>query len=615
MIVSMKIPLRKYRLLLATYFSPYWKLTLSLGIFLFGGVALRLVNPQILKNFIDLAVSGGSLNDLLSQGVWFLGSAILLQVLAVLETYLATNLGLLATNHLRADLTLHLLNLDMSYHKQHTPGEMIERIDGDVGTLGNFFSRFVIEILGSLVLMAGILIAMYLIDWRVGLTFTLFCTLTLTLMALLKDVAVPLYRKARQSNADLFGFLEERISGTEDVRANGAVGYVLRRFFEHSQPVWRNWVTAFAVGEVAFGSAWILFAIGSAVSLALGAYLYQHAWITIGTVYLIFRYAELLQQPLQNLIRQFADLQQAGASAVRILDLLNLHSSIPNIGQTTLPSGAALSVQFNQVSFAYQDTATASSSIQDGTQVAVSDPQAAGSSTPVVAENVLNDIDFELPPGIKLGLLGRTGSGKTTLTRLLVRFYEPQQGQISLGKVPIEAVPLALLRKHIGLVTQDIQLFNASLRDNLTLFDPSIPDNRILLAFEQLGLTDWFNTLPEGLATRLEPGGSRLSAGEAQLLAFVRVFLHDPGLVILDEASSRLDPATEARLDRAIQELLHERTAIIIAHRLGTVQRADRILILENGRQIEYGERQQLAQNPDSYFARLLQTGLQEALA
>jgi ATP-binding cassette subfamily B protein len=299
-----KIPLKKYRSLLSTYFTPYWRIASLLGFLLLAGVALRLINPQILKNFIDLAASGSSLNDLLIQGEWYLGAAILLQIVAVIETYLATNLGLLATNRLRADLTFHLLKLDMAYHKQHTPGEMIERVDGDVGTLGNFFSRFVVEILGSLILMAGVLIAMYLIDWRVGLTFTLFCVLTLGIMALLKDVAVPRFRKARQSSAELFGFLEERISGTEDVRANGAVGYVLRRFYEYSQPVWRNWVIAAIIGEGAFGSAWVLYAIGSAVSLALGAYLFQQKLITIGTAYLIFRYADLLQQPLQNLIRQ-----------------------------------------------------------------------------------------------------------------------------------------------------------------------------------------------------------------------------------------------------------------------------------------------------------------------
>lgn len=581
----------KYRLLLARYFQPYLKQAAWLGALLLAGVSLRLLNPQLLRNFIDAATAHAAASVMLHQAGWYLVIAILIQALAIPETWLATNIGLLATNRLRSDLARHCLGLDMSFHKQHTPGEMIERVDGDVGTLGNFFSRFVVEIVSGLALMAGILVMMFTIDWRVGLVFSLFSTLTLLLMYRLKDAAVPHYRKARQVTAELFGFLEERLSGTEDVRANGAVPYVLRRFYQQSRPVLRNWLLAAGVGRLSFSSAWVLFAIGSALSLAMGATLFLRGQVTIGTVFLIFRYADLLNMPLESLIRQFQDLQQAGASTIRVLDLLALRSAIPDMGQRELPSGTALAVHCENVAFTYSDGNTNE------------------------AEHVLSGINFHLPPGTILGLLGRTGSGKTTLTRLLVRFYDPLQGVLRLGEAPLPELPLALLRQRIGLVTQDIQLFDASLRDNLTLFDPAIPDERILAALAELGLLEWCSTLPEGLNTKLEPGGSRLSAGEAQLLAFVRVFLRDPGLIILDEASSRLDPATEARLDRAIERLLQGRTAIIIAHRLRTVQRADRILILENGRQVEYGERQALATDAGSLFAHLLRTGLEEALA
>jgi ATP-binding cassette, subfamily B, bacterial len=171
------------------------------------------------------------------------------------------------------------------------------------------------------------------------------------------------------------------------------------------------------------------------------------------------------------------------------------------------------------------------------------------------------------------------------------------------------------LHKQVAIVTQDVQLFRASVRDNLTFFNRAIPDERIFATLRELGLDDWLAALPNGLDTELETGGRSLSAGEAQLLAFARVFLRDPGLVILDEASSRLDPATEQRLERAIDKLLHGRTAIIIAHRLGTVHRADDIMILEGGQVQEYGNRQQLAANPQSRFYQLLQTGLEEVLA
>ena len=615
----MKTSLKRYRTLLSTYFKPFWKQVLLLFLLLMSGIILRLINPLILQSFIDSVVGGNPGTGLINDALAYLGIAITIQLFALGETYLATNLGLLSTNRLRTDLALHCLKLDLPFHNQHTPGEMIERVDGDAGTLGNFFSRFIIEIVGSVILMIGILIMMFRIDWRVGATFSTFALITLLIMGRLRDVAVPHFRKARQATAELFGFLEERLSGTEDVRGNGATGYVMRRLYEKSRPVLRRWVKAGAIGSSAFGSTWILFAIGTTVSLALGVYLYQKSLITIGVVYLIFRYAELLNQPLESINRQFQDLQQAGASAIRILDLMSLTSAIRDNGRTPIPGSQALAVQCEGVSFAYEPSVDKLNPMDASKPVETPSPaddlNLLHEKKAALSDKVLENITFNLPPGIILGLLGRTGSGKTTLTRLLIRFFEPLHGAIRLGGVILSEIPLAVLRQRIGLVTQEIQLFNASLRDNLTLFDPSIPDERILDALKQLGLMDWYHSLAEGLETKLEPGGSRLSAGEAQLLAFVRVFLRDPGLIILDEASSRLDPATEARLDRAIEQLLHGRTAIIIAHRLGTVQRADRIMILENGSQLEYGEREHLIANPESHFSELLRTGMEEALA
>ncbi|MBX3016087.1 MAG: ATP-binding cassette domain-containing protein, partial [Caldilineaceae bacterium] len=226
-----------------------------------------------------------------------------------------------------------------------------------------------------------------------------------------------------------------------------------------------------------------------------------------------------------------------------------------------------------------------------------------------------NDLSFALKPGEVLGLLGRTGSGKTTIARLLLRLYDPQAGQILLDDQDVRSLQDASLRRQVGIVTQHVQLFPASVRDNLTFFDPSYGDARILEVLHEIGLGAWYATLPDGLDTRLSPGGANLSTGEAQLLAFARVFLAEPTLVILDEASSRLDPATERLLDATMDKLLQGRTAIMIAHRLATVQRADRILILAQGRVVEEGARTVLAADPTSHYAQLLSAGSQELLA
>jgi ATP-binding cassette subfamily B protein len=230
-------------------------------------------------------------------------------------------------------------------------------------------------------------------------------------------------------------------------------------------------------------------------------------------------------------------------------------------------------------------------------------------------EPILHDVSFELKPGEILGLLGRTGSGKTTMTRLLFRLYDPTAGIIRLGNRDIRHVTPESLRGNVGIVTQNVQLFQASVRDNLTFFNPDIADNQVLDTLEELGLDGWLNGLAHGLDTRLLSGGQSLSAGEAQLLAFARIFLEDPGLVILDEASSRLDPVTEQLIERAISRLLEGRTAIIVAHRLATVQRADRILILQDGRIVEKGNRIALVADPNSRFSNLLRTGMEQVLA
>ena len=256
---------------------------------------------------------------------------------------------------------------------------------------------------------------------------------------------------------------------------------------------------------------------------------------------------------------------------------------------------------FQEVSFQYDDN-------QNSGNGAIGELNGLGQG------NALTGVSFEIQPGRVLGVLGRTGSGKSTLTRLLFRLYDPNLGSVRLGGVNLREVRLDDLRQRVAMVTQEVQLFQATLRDNLTFFNRAIRDERLELVLKQLRLWEWAQALPNGLDTPLA-GGQSLSAGESQLLAFARVFLKDPGLVILDEASSRLDPTTETLMERAVDRLFAERTGVVIAHRLKTVQRADDILILEGGCVVEYGPRATLASDPTSRFYHLLQTGLEEALA
>ncbi|GHO87252.1 ABC transporter ATP-binding protein [Dictyobacter formicarum] len=574
-----------YRELLTRYLQPQWQRVCWMVLLLLGSIVLQLVNPQILRQFIDNALQGASTAPLVLAGALFIGLSLLNQLLAVVNTYVSENVAWTATNQLRTDLVSHCLQLDLAFHKARTSGELIERIDGDVNTLANFFSQAIIKLLGNGLLIIGVLLLLFKERWQVGIAISLFALAGLFILIRVRQVAVPFWVKTREKDAEFFGFLGEQLAGTEDLRANGATGYVMSRFYQ----LLRSWLPINMRASVASYATWsstlLLFGVGNALALSISIYLWSKHEISPGSVYLIFYYTNLLSAPMEQIRTQLQQLQEAGAGIERIRQLLQAQPTILDGTGPALPSGA-LALEIKDLTFGYNPD-----------------------------EPVLQQLSLQLAAGRVLGILGRTGSGKTTLARLLLRLYDIQQGEILLGGVPLHQTRLSELRHHIGMVTQDVQLFHATVRDNLTYFNRAINDEQILKVLSEVGLTGWYNSLPTGLDTILGSDGEGLSAGEAQLLAFTRVFLSNPGLIIMDEASSRLDPATEQLIERAVDTLLSERTGIIIAHRLGTIQRADDILIIENGRALEYGARAQLANNPHSRFYQLLQTGLEEVLA
>jgi len=606
-----------YRATLRVYLGPQWPKALALGATMLADISLDLWGPQVQRRFIDGAMAGAPLGDLLGTAGLFLGIAVVTQGLFVVSNYVATDIAQVGTNRLRADLLDHVLRLDLGFHNAHPPGALIERIDGDVALLGNFLSRFLLELVGSALLLAGALVLLFGIDARIGGTLTAFAVASFAVMRAMLGASTKRMEADRAASADLYGFLEERLAGTEDIRANGATAYVMRRFFERARALARKRVVAYLFGAGTYNAAVFLLATGTALALALGALLYREGTITLGTVYLILMYSLLLDGPIQGIARQMQDLQQAGAAIRRVGQLLTTRPEVRDPETPgALPPGP-LGVSFDAVSFAYRDVPPEASGGEaggggmdgaGGPEGAGGVEGAGGSDSTGPAAPVLHGVTFDLAPGRSLGLLGRTGSGKTTLTRLLFRLVDPTAGAVRLGGVDLRGVALADLRRGVALVTQDVQLFHGSVRDNLTFFDGAVDDGRLRDAVEAVGLGGWLDGLPEGLDTVLPPGGG-LSAGQAQLLALARVFLRDPGVVVLDEASSRLDPSTEARLERALDRLLAGRTVIVIAHRLATVRRVDDILILSGGAVVEHGPRAALVADPETRFARLLRAG------
>ena len=580
----MSVRFRQYVELLVRYLRPQAGMVAALAVLLFTGIGLQLANPQIVRYFIDEALAGSPVSRLIAAAVLFTVIAVVQQLVNVLAAYTSGRVGWTATNALRADLGEHCLSLDMSFHNDHTPGEMIERIDGDANELGGFFSTFVINLLGNALLLVGILALLFREDWRAGLALTAFTAVMLAVLASMRHLAVAHSRAERDASTETFGFIEERLSGREEIWANGAKPYVDRRFRELMRVWFRADLRAGLMTAIMFDINGFMFRVGSAMSLAVGAYLFLNDLATIGTVYLIFHYTSLIGTPVQSMTRQLNTLQRATASLVRIYELFQHRRTVlDGDGSDGSLVVAEPSLRLEEVSFAYGE-----------------------------GEPVLKDVTFDLRPGRVLGVVGRTGSGKTTLARLLVRLYDPDKGRILLGGEDIRGCGVADLRDRIAMVAQDVRIFHGTIRDNLTLYDRSVDDERLLDGLNRLGIMGWYRTQPDGLDTQLGSGGTGLSSGEAQLLALSRIFLRDPQVVVLDEPTSRLDRATEALIERALDELVAGRTVVLIAHHLATVQRCDDILVLDDGRVIEQGSRERLAADPGSRFHRLLQTGLEE---
>jgi ABC-type multidrug transport system fused ATPase/permease subunit len=551
--------------------------------------ALTLAGPLMVRRIVDLATaatvgdaSAPSTDDTAAKittlAVAFLAIAVVTQAILVVVAWFATTTAWRTTNQIRMDLARHVLGLDHEFHRRHTPGELIQRVDGDVTSVSDFLGRVVPKIAGALTMVLGMVAVLVVIDWRLAAGAALYLCLAGWVVAKGRHRAVGESSDEMGAYAVLYGGIEERLTASEDLRANGAGPHAMWRFVDESAAAMRSAVRR----ESAFLRLWWAVqgsvAIGTVISLAAGAALVAGGAITIGTAFLLFQYALLIERPLEDVVHQLELVQKANGAMVRVIDLLAVEATVLDDG-TTSPAPGALSVDLDQLSFDYGD-----------------------------GEQVLHDLTLSLAAGRSMGIVGRTGSGKTTLSRLVLRLVEASGGELRLGGVPVADIAFGELRRRVAMIPQEVELFSGTIRDNVTLFDPAPTDAAVERALEQAGLSA---LVAGGIHRELGAGGAGLSAGEAQLLALARVWLRDPDLVVLDEATARVDPETEARLDAAVAELMRGRTTLVIAHRLSTLRHVDEILVLQQGRVLEHGDRDALAADPTSRFHHLLALALE----
>lgn len=542
-----------------------------------GGVALELWVPQLMADFIDGALEGEELATLVQIGIVFLMAGVAHHIVHAASRYFGARIGWAVANDIRLDAAEHVVSLDLDYHTSTSPGVLIERIDGDVTAIAKVFSHFAVDVVSGVLLLAGIFVIMFIESTIAGWVVLLFALVVAAVLFGTRSFAVAASEDERGVSAQLYGFIEERLAAIDDIRANGAGPFVMRRF----TAVMRRWFYRGRRAWLKRSVIWVasigLFSLGSLVALGTGAFLVFRDAITIGTAYLILNYMNKLEQPIEQITNQMQELQKAAAGLSRLRTLFSRTPLVDRSGVRDLPAGA-LSVELDAITFGYDDAP------------------------------VLDDVSISFEPGRHVGLLGRTGSGKSTITKLLARFYDPDLGQVRLGGMDLRQVRPDSVDDRIAFVTQDVQLFDGTIRDNVTFFDASVPDEMVMRALDEIGLSEWISGLPEGINTHIGSSGTGISAGQAQLVAFARAYLRNPGLIILDEPSSRVDPATEAIMSRAIDRLIQGRTAVIIAHRLDTVRHVDEIVVLSNGIVVEHDERETLAADPTSAFSEMLAT-------
>jgi ATP-binding cassette subfamily B protein len=463
----------------------------------------------------------------------------------------------------------HLLSLDLSYFDRQTTGKLVSRIENDANAMKMLFSTVITHVLGNLLMVAGMFAIMaWKYDLRLAAYVVGLCPVILVAAVGFNKLMEPLLVAVRKQVAEVNGLLTEVIQGIATIQIFGRQAHFMNEIRRQSEAKFELEKRT----NIAFNSFFnlLFFTQTLAVVLVLwfGGRMVMHGELTVGTLILFMMFIRTFFVPIMFLSSQFNEFQKGLAAAERIFDLLDQTPLLQTPAlPASLPAGP-YTIEFRHVWFRYGESESDS-------------------------DWVLRDLNFFCPAGEHWALVGPTGSGKTTIISLLLRFYAPQRGQILLNGVDIATLPLAALRRQIGLVLQDQVFFPGNLLRNLTL-GLDLQQTQVQQVMDEIGLDQLVMRLPQGYQTEIAEGARNLSEGERQLLSFGRALLRNPQVLILDEATSHVDPDTERSLQRAMLTLLEGRTALIIAHRLATIEQADRILVLSYGKLVEQGNHREL---------------------
>ncbi|MET0420417.1 MAG: ABC transporter ATP-binding protein [Acidimicrobiia bacterium] len=557
----------------ATMLKPVRTQVAIAGFCVVGQVACLLAGPLFVKRGIDqglLQNDGAALN---SSAIAYAITAVVALVLGRYAIVFTARIGETFLRDLRVRVFRHLLGLGLDFFEREQTGRLVSRMTSDIDALQELVQAGLTTMLTNLLLFCGAVIVVFIMSWQLALCTLVVVPPVMWMTRWFRRESNRAYLEVRERIGTNLATLQEGLAGVRVVQAFGRVPAFSERFRTTNEAQYEANMATLTIATRYFPFMEAIGVVAIAGAVGLGGYFADQDIVTVGTVAAFVLYLNNLFEPVQQLSQQYNIVQSSGAALNKLYGLLDTEASIVELpGAVDLPASGAIEV--SHVSFGYAD-----------------------------GPDVLRDVSLAIAPGERLALVGPTGAGKSTLAKLVARFYDPRSGEVSMGGVDLRDATFSSLRHRIVVVPQEGFLFAGTVRDNIRIARSSATDDEVAAAVDAIGLGDRFRALPDGLDTEVRERGSRLSAGERQLVSLSRAALADPAILVLDEATSNLDPGTEHIVERALEVLTEGRTVVVVAHRLSTAARADRVGVVDVGGLAELGSHDELVALGGRYAA------------
>ena len=561
---------------LMNFVTPYKASYYLVMLFAFCLSFFSILTPYLLKITVDDYITKKDYEGMITYLSLMLAALIFEVCFQFLFVFYANFLGQRVIKDMRVSVFDKIINFKMSYFDNSAVGRLVTRVVNDIETIASIFSQGLFMIIADLLKMFLVIVIMLLVNWKLSLIVFSILPLILYATRLFQKSMKIAFEEVRKEVANLNSFVQERISGMKIVQIFDRESIEYKTFVSINDKHKKAWLKTVWFNSIFFPVA----EISSSITIGLlvwygGLNAISGQGITLGVIFLFIQMSQMLFKPLRQIADKFNSLQMGMISTSRIFEILETNSSISDLG-TLRPQNLNGSISFTDVRFSYTGN-----------------------------EEVLRGVSLKVSPGERIAIVGPTGAGKSSIINLLSRFYELQSGEIKIDDICIKKIKLDSLRNHICTVSQDVFLFAASIYDNITLFNSSIKIEKVKEAAKAIGVHDFISKLPEGYNYNVKERGAMLSSGQRQLIAFLRAYIANPTILVLDEATSSIDSNSEELIQRATAKITEGKTSIIIAHRLETIRNADRIIVMDDGEILEEGSHKNLMKKKSGKYAKL----------